>query len=390
MKILVSEYVLSLFDSSRRNYFDLLPEAYAMTTTIAQSLIAAGCEVYLTVSSKTPGIPWGNTITVNNEDEYYYWLKHAKKYFDWVILIAPPVELTMLSEILGEKLLGPPFNLVKIFSDKSSTVNALEECSVKTPRTMLVEDTTSISGKLSELNPPYVVKPTLLAGSECVYFAENESNAQRLVREAIKCDPSGRALIQEYINGVHGSISVINGENNYLFYSLNLQLILLSGSRLRYIGGVLPTRITTLKEKAEIVLNKLSKCYPMLRGYIGLDIVWTGEDIYVVEVNPRPTTSIIGIYELFPRLGECLVESTLKHSSKSEQLFLGDMVRDYAYYIILSEPTQLLGNEKIISIEGSRKSILVGRSSSKNSVLNRVSELLPINNLTYDLAHSLQ
>jgi len=296
----------------------------------------------------------------------------------------------MLSEGLGEMLLGPPFNLVMVFSDKSSTINALEECSVKTPRTMLVEDSTSISGKLSELNPPYVVKPTLLAGSECVYFAENERNAQRLVREAVRCDPSGRALIQEYINGVHGSISVIYGENNYLFYSLNLQLILLSGSRLRYIGGVLPTRITTLKEKAEIVLNKLSKCYPMLRGYIGLDIVWTGEDIYVVEVNPRPTTSIIGIYELFPRLGECLVESTLKHSSKSEQLFLGDMVRDYAYYIILSEPTQLLGNEKIISIEGSRKSILVGRSSSKSSVLNRVSELLPINNLTYDLAHSLQ
>jgi Predicted ATP-utilizing enzyme (ATP-grasp superfamily) len=295
----------------------------------------------------------------------------------------------MLSEIVGEKLLGPPYNLVKIFSDKSSTINALEECGVKTPRTMLAEDLTSISEKLSELNPPYVVKPTLLAGSECVYFAENESDALRLAREAIKCDPSGRALIQEYINGVHGSISVIYGENNYLFYSLNLQLILLSGSRLRYIGGILPTRITSLKEKAEIVLNKLIKCYPLLRGYIGLDIVWTGKDVYVVEVNPRPTTSIIGIYELFPQFGEYLVKSIVKHEDVFEDSFLGDMVNDYAYYIILSKPQRVLENERIMSINGSMKHILIGRSSSKNNILDRVSELLPINELIYDLNQSL-
>lgn len=389
MKILISEYVLSLLDASRRHYVDLLPEAYAMTITIAQSLSAAGCEVYLTISSKTPGISWDNMIIINNENEYYHWLKHAKNHFDWIILIAPPVELTMLSEIVGEKLLGPPYNLVKIFSDKSSTINALEECGVKTPRTMLAEDLTSISEKLSELNPPYVVKPTLLAGSECVYFAENESDALRLAREAIKCDPSGRALIQEYINGVHGSISVIYGENNYLFYSLNLQLILLSGSRLRYIGGILPTRITSLKEKAEIVLNKLIKCYPLLRGYIGLDIVWTGKDVYVVEVNPRPTTSIIGIYELFPQFGEYLVKSIVKHEDVFEDSFLGDMVNDYAYYIILSKPQRVLENERIMSINGSMKHILIGRSSSKNNILDRVSELLPINELIYDLNQSL-
>jgi hypothetical protein len=62
MKILISEYVLSLLDASRRHYVDLLPEAYAMTITIAQSLSAAGCEVYLTISSKTPGISWDNMI----------------------------------------------------------------------------------------------------------------------------------------------------------------------------------------------------------------------------------------------------------------------------------------------------------------------------------------
>ena len=39
------------------------------------------------------------------------------------------------------------------------------------------------------------------------------------------------------------------------------------------------------------------KSFPGLRGYIGIDIIIQKGKIFVVEINPRITTSFIGMYE---------------------------------------------------------------------------------------------
>ena len=387
VRILVSEYVLSTFQS---HYLDLLPEAYAMAITLASSLSIAGCEAYLTLSSRAPKVPWDRVVIVSNESDYHRCLEQAKESFDWVVLVAPPLELIRLSKIVGSSLLGPPHSLVETFSDKLSTFLALRRCGIRTPETVLVKDPVADRAHVSKLSPPYVVKPTLLAGSECVYFAEDESDALRFAVEVAKCDPSGKALVQEYVSGVHGSMSVIYGRNDYLLYSLNLQLITLDSNRLKYTGGVLPLRSSTLKEQAETTLSKLFKCYPMLRGYIGLDVVWDGEDAYIIEVNPRATTSIIGIYEVFPRLGEFLVKSVSNCQEADKHRFLGDLVSDYAYYLVLDREVPVLTNERSISIEGSTRTILVGRSNSRDSILDRISKLIPVARIMYNLANALR
>jgi predicted ATP-grasp superfamily ATP-dependent carboligase len=243
--------------------------------------------------------------------------------------------------------------------------------------------------RIKELNPPYIIKPTFLAGSECVYFARDEDEALQYARRVVKCDPSGRALIQEYVSGIHGSISVIYGRGGYLLYSLNLQLIILDGSRLRYVGGVLPIRNHVFRRRAEIVLSKLYESFPELRGYIGLDVVWGRDDMYVIEVNPRATTSIIGIYEIFSRLGEFLIKSVSIRRDVGEHYFLGDLVRDYTYYLILDKIIPTHSNEKSISVKDSPRSILVGKSKSRDGVLSRIAELVSINKLAYNLHETI-
>lgn len=386
MKILISEYVLS---SYQYHYLELLPEAYAMVISLAEALSAAGCDVYLTISDKIPRILWDRVITVSSESEYYYLVERVREYFDWIVFIAPPLELIKLSKIAGEKLLGPSHFLVETFSDKLNTYIVLEKCGIKTPRSIPVDSLHIDRSRIKELNPPYIVKPTLLAGSECVYFARDVDEALQYARRAVKCDPSGRALVQEYVSGVHGSISVIYGKGCYLLYSLNLQLIILDENRIRYVGGVLPIRNHVFRKRTEVVLSKLYECYPELRGYIGLDVVWSKDDMYVIEVNPRATTSITGIYEVFPRLGDFLIKSVSMQECTSEHCFLGDLVCDYAYYLILDKTTPILTNERSIGIEGSSHSILVGRSRFKDNVINRIIELVSISKLTYNLDEAL-
>jgi len=357
-----------------------------MVITVAKALSDAGCDVYLTVNSKISKIPWDKVITINSETEYYHVVERARDLFDWIVLIAPPLELIKLSRIAGRRLLGPPHYLVEAFSDKFTTYNALKKCGIKTPRSVLVDELHIDRSCVNELHSPYIVKPTLLAGSECVYFARSEDEALQYARKAVKCDPSGRVLIQEYVSGIHGSISVIYGGCGYLLYSLNLQLIVLGENKLRYIGGVLPIRNNAFRVKAENVLNKLYKCFPELRGYIGLDVVWSGDDMYVIEVNPRATTSIIGIYEVFPRMGEFLIKSMSVQENICEHYFLGDLVSGYVYYLILDKIITTLTNEKSIGVEKSPRGILVGESMFKDAVISRIAELVSMSKLAYNLS----
>jgi len=384
MKILVSEYVLSTY---RSRYLDLLPEAYAMTITLAKSLSMADCEVYLTISSRAPKISWDKVVVVKDESDYYRYLAQAPDNFDWIVLIAPPSELIKLSRSARRNLLGPPYPLVKIFSDKLTSFLELRRCGIKTPRTVLIDGQATDCETISELNPPYIIKPTLSAGSECVYFAEDRRDALRLASKVAKCDPSGRVLIQEYVSGIHGSISVIYGSDNYLLYSLNLQLMTLNYNRIKYVGGLLPIRRKAFRKKAEVALNKLFNCYPMLRGYIGFDVVWNEKDMYVIEVNPRATTSIIGIYEIFPELGKYLVRSVSAYQKKGEHYFLGDLVSEYAYYLLLENGVSIQPSEWSINIGGSTRTLLVGRSSSRKRILERLSALIP--KVMYNLADAL-
>lgn len=389
MKVLVSEYILSTFHyDMNSSYLDLLPEAYAITLTLANSMKLSGFETYLTVSSALPQVQWDKVVYVKNKSEYYDIIKQLRSFFDWIVLIAPPLELIKTSKLVGNKLLGPPTSLIELFSDKYLTYIALKNCGVRTPRTLLIKSNETIQ-HIEELNPPYVVKPVYMAGSECVYLAENEKEALKYAKIAMECDPSGKALVQEYINGIHGSLSVIYGEKNILLYSVNLQLIVINNNKFEYVGGVLPVRNNVIVNEAGLVLNKLLKCYSMLRGYVGLDVVWNNEGLFIIEANPRPTTSIIGINEVFPNIGGLMVDSMRRFENNKTKRYLGDLSDEYVYYLISQEQFPRESSEKIIFLNNSNRIILIGKSNSKTIILNKIQKLLSNRNLAYDINYEI-
>lgn len=359
-----------------------------MAITLAKALSSAGHEAFLMVANKLrQGIEWEKMVVVNSEEDYYSVLKRVRIDFDYIALIAPPQELIKASEIVGDKLLGPSLQLIKIFSDKYHTMIALSNCGIRVPKTVLVNDSSKYIAELHNLRPPYVVKPTLLAGAECTYLVNDESKLREYVEKVCSCDPSRKAIIQEYVKGVHGSLSVVCGQGKPLLYSINLQLIVLSEDRLSYAGGVLPIRHRYVREKAEEIVTRLCSCYPDLKGYTGLDVVWNDRDLYVVEVNPRATTSIVGLYEAFPRLGEILVSSVI--GGFNEFMFVGDILsHGYIYYVLLDKEVSKHSNEKVISVKGFNKVILVGRGS-REYVLQRLQELLHGKRVVYDLKKAL-
>ncbi len=72
------------------------------------------------------------------ENSYMDFVEEMSKYVDYVIAIAPPLELVEVVEKIGKKFLGPSYKLVKIFSNKYETASTLSKCNVKTPYTKLL------------------------------------------------------------------------------------------------------------------------------------------------------------------------------------------------------------------------------------------------------------
>lgn len=110
---------------------------------------------------------------------------------------------------------------------------------------------------------------------------------------------------QEYIEGEHFSISLIGsrvvGETCLyytgsapLFLALNRQDIRFGpDGTVSYHGGETPF----LHPRKEEMFELASKAVTVLgcQGYVGIDLVVTPGRIVIVDVNPRPTTSIVGI-----------------------------------------------------------------------------------------------
>ncbi|UUX92032.1 ATP-grasp domain-containing protein [Methanoplanus endosymbiosus] len=125
---------------------------------------------------------------------------------------------------------------------------------------------------------------------------------------------------QEYIEGEHISVSLVGSRvvgdtcNSYsgrppLLLALNRQYIeRTEDGHYRYLGGETPVehpRADEITETAVKALNVLG-----CQGYTGVDVV-VADKIYVVDVNPRPTTSLVGIAEVMEEeIADILVESS--------------------------------------------------------------------------------
>jgi hypothetical protein len=193
------------------------------------------------------------------------------------LVIAPDHLLFGFTRILEEftRNIGCSSLVTAVCADKVRTGAILRRHGIPVPETV-------DSG-------PRVVKPVRGCGSVGVRITEEP--------------PGEEEFAQRYIEGEHLSASLVGSMNvgeACLYFSgkpplvlaLNRQEIEVKDGAFHYLGGETPVdhpmsdEIFALARKAVTVLG--------CQGYAGVDMV-VGDRIYVVDVNPRITTSIIGI-----------------------------------------------------------------------------------------------
>jgi hypothetical protein len=254
MKVLLAEYT-TVHDPL------LAPEGAAMLAVLEQSFGRCGYEVVLPGSGD-----FGEEIDI------------LAPSCDMGLVIAPDHLLARYTMILEQHThnLGCGFMTAALCANKVQAEKILRMHAIPVPSEVL-------AGKR-------VIKPVKGCGSQGVRLSEG---------------PTGRdEFSQEYIEGEHFSVSIVASRvvgdaclyfsgNPPLALAVNRQFIDIdAGGRFMYRGGETPVH----PEREEEITDVAKKVVGVLgcQGYCGIDVV-VADKAYVVDVNPRITTSLVGI-----------------------------------------------------------------------------------------------
>lgn len=114
--------------------------------------------------------------------------------------------------------------------------------------------------------------------------------------------PGSRVLVQEYIEGIDISVSLISDGKNTIPISLNEQYVELKDDKGIYLGGKLPFE-TELKDEALNIATKAVEAIDGIKGFVGVDLKINADEkdiysVYLLEINSRFTTPYVGLSKI--------------------------------------------------------------------------------------------
>lgn len=293
MRILVLESTTGLGDGVDSRLF---PEGFGMLRTIVNEFEESGLEVTTTLHQEIREFEkWLENDSVFSHDE----LEEVFNLdFDGAVIIAPEGELARITgriEDKGISILGASSSCVRVTGDKWKTYKALKN---KIPHPETWEN-------LPEDKDQVIVKPRRGVSAEGV----------KLVSTKNYHPFSKKVIFQEYIQGTHASCCLLVGKDKGTVLSVNEQKINQRDGSFEYKGGRIPLPDGNKETYAEIATKAAEELG--LTGYCGVDFV-VSEKTYFMELNPRLTTSFVGLAPILEgNLGELLVNVLIDNKSVS-------------------------------------------------------------------------
>jgi predicted ATP-grasp superfamily ATP-dependent carboligase len=214
---------------------------------------------------------------------------------EFALVIAPEFDEVLL--VRGEwacaasaRLLGPGPELIRLTADKLALAEHLLRHGLPTPPTL------PLSEPLPGWPYPVVVKPRHGAGSLATFLIHDEGELHDAPSRARAEGWFGELIVQPFLPGQPVSKSVLAGPAGLELLPGCRQALSEEG-RFRYLGGSLPLP-DDLDERAGDLVLAATRVLPGLSGYAGFDLVLGERGDWLIEVNPRITTSYVGLRAL--------------------------------------------------------------------------------------------
>lgn len=215
---------------------------------------------------------------------------------DCTLVVAPEFDELLerrcrWAEEVGGRLLGPSSAAVRLTADKLTLARHLCERGIPTP---------PCSSAADAWGYPLVCKPRFGAGSQATFLISDRAELEAALTRAREEGWQGEMVVQPYVPGLPASVAVLIGPGRCVALPAAAQHLSDDG-RFHYRGGVLPLP-PEYNVRARRLAERAVGAVEGLLGYVGVDLVLgeaaDGGADSVIEINPRLTTSYVGLRAL--------------------------------------------------------------------------------------------
>jgi len=298
MRILIDEFVTGggwFHVEANAPSGSLLAEGRAMLAALAVDFAAiAGCSVDVLHDVRLARTPLDRVTGHDVESSLAEraLLSRLAAQADWTVLIAPEFDRHLLERVklvegVGGRLLSPGSQVVALTADKHATAEHLAARGVRVPRGIALGAGECLPDGFSY---PAVLKPRDGAGSLGV----------RVVKSVDEPTVSQPSRLEAFCPGIAASVACLCGPREVVSLEPCVQHLAGHGD-FTYQGGSLPI-VSPLAERARALAVRAVSTLPQPRGYLGVDLVLgddpAGSQDTVIEINPRLTTSYVGLRAL--------------------------------------------------------------------------------------------
>ncbi len=225
--------------------------------------------------------PWLITAKMNVMD---YLIRRDADY-DGVWLIAPETDgilgrWTQFFEAQGKLLYGSSSAAIKCCENKLLTLKTLQQAGVACVPTQLFQ------GDFLAGSDKQILKANRSAGCDEVYVLTDSLPTLK---------PNSDYIIQPYIPGEALSLSCVCYQGEAWLVCCNKQQLDIVDNQFKLLACKVNAYPDKLGEYQHLC-EQVAKAIPTLFGYVGIDFILTEQgELLVLEVNPRLTTSYVGI-----------------------------------------------------------------------------------------------
>lgn len=268
-----------------------------MVRSLTADLVAAGIEVHCLLDARLPGFGVGQFERIGSANEERQAFMRQAAAADWTVVIAPEFARNLLRRSqwvleAGGQLLSPGPAIVSLASDKQRTAEHLERHGIQVPQGVVIKDATCI-GSIPVNLFPAVIKPIDGCGSQGVQKVHDASEL-RAMRDRTP------QRLERFVPGLAASVAVLCGTELRIALPACEQRLSFDGHFV-YLGGRTPLPELVALRARKLALRAVQSL-PHPFGYVGVDLILrtnpSGRDDCVIEINPRLTTSYVGLRAL--------------------------------------------------------------------------------------------
>jgi predicted ATP-grasp superfamily ATP-dependent carboligase len=308
LNLLIFEYMSGGGYADQKLSASILSEGYGMLRSLILDCKAAGHHVTTLLDSRLAAFNTLNEadqiFSISSPHELSAKLKELSGVADAVYVIAPESgqvleNLVENIETSGGTSLSCEADAIRQISNKMAAYETLKKRGLKAPETVLLdihEKADTIKRLIKELGYPVVFKP--LDGVSCggLSIVKDEGDVAGAVKKVARESMGKQFIAQRAVRGKAASACVISDGDKAVAVTLNRQLVALASpdEESKYFGGAVPFVHSLEKEALEAAARAVEGIRG-LKGYVGIDMILTEEDAIVLEVNPRLTTSYVGL-----------------------------------------------------------------------------------------------